>query len=374
MRNNLEPSVFKSNPEDEKAFCEAHGLENNEQQNMPKVLLIYTGGTIGMVQNPETGAHEPINFEHLLTHLPELAQIKVSVSTTQFPEPLDSSNINPEHWRKIADLIIDNYVYYDGFVVLHGTDTMAYTASALSYMLRNLQKPVILTGSQLPIGVLRTDGKENLITAIEIAADRDRIGQPMVPEVCVYFQGKLLRGNRCKKVSAENFKAFSSPNYPALAEIGVHISYAHHCILYTAREKRLEPYLNFCSDIVVLRLFPGISQNIVHNMLALPSLRGLVLETFGAGNAMSYPWFVEELHNAVERGIVIVNVTQCLGGRVEMSIYDTGNQLQQAGVISSGDMTTEATIVKLMFLLGQGLSQREVEMLMRQNLAGEITI
>ena len=368
-------NAYKPIPEDEQAYAQSHhdmhGAETAPA--CPQVLIIYTGGTIGMVQNPETGAHEPLNFEHLLTHVPELANLKVSVSTAQFAEPLDSSNITPDHWRTIARIIIDNYVEYDGFVVLHGTDTMAYTASALSYMLQNLQKPVIMTGSQLPIGVLRTDGKENLITAIEMAAARDMIGQPLVPEVCIYFQGKLLRGNRAKKVSAELFSAFKSPNYPALAEIGVHVTYAHHHIQYVARTKRLEPSFSFCTDVAVLQLFPGISPNIVHNLLAMPSLRGVVLETFGAGNAMTYTWFLDELQAAVKRGIVIVNVSQCMGGRVEMGIYDTGNQLMQAGVIGSGDMTVEATIVKLMFLLGQGLSQREVEQRMQQNLAGELT-
>lgn len=345
----------------------------SKHREEPRVLIIYTGGTIGMVQNPETGAHEPLNFDHLANHVPELSQIKVSYSTLQFDHPIDSSNVTPEHWAMMAHMIVDNYTLYDGFVVLHGTDTMAYTASALSYMLQNLQKPVILTGSQLPIGVLRTDGKENLITAIEMAAACDRIGQPMVPEVCVYFQTKLLRGNRSKKLSAEEFNAFHTPNYPALADIGVHITYAHHHINYHSREKRLTPFYDFCTDVVVLKLFPGISQEMVHSILSLPSLRGVVLETYGTGNAMTATWFIEEIRKAVDRGIVITNVTQCIGGKVEMDIYDTGNQLNQAGVIGSGDMTTEATITKLMFLLGQGLSQRQVEERMLRSIAGEIT-
>lgn len=359
MHNSLAPNVYTQ--------------MESERSQQPCVLIIYTGGTIGMVQNPETGAHEPLNFDHLIQHVPELSHLKVSCSTLQFDHPIDSSNVTPEHWAALAHMIVDNYTQYDGFVVLHGTDTMAYTASALSYMLQNLQKPVILTGSQLPIGVLRTDGKENLITAIEMAAAHDRIGQPMVPEVCVYFQTKLLRGNRSKKLSAEEFNAFHSPNYPALADIGVHVHYAHHHINYSNRERRLEPYYNFCSDILVLKLFPGISQVMVHNVLSVPSLRGVVLETFGAGNAMTADWFLQEISAAVKRGIVIINVSQCIGGAVEMGIYDTGNQLNQAGVIGSGDMTTEATITKLMFLLGQGLSQRQVEERMLRNIAGEIT-
>lgn len=341
--------------------------------SLPKVLLIYTGGTIGMVQNPQTGAHEPLNFEHLVSHVPELADLKVAVSTVQFSTPLDSSNMNPTHWRLIAQLIIDNYDMYEGFVVLHGTDTMAYTASALSYMLQNLSKPVILTGSQLPIGVLRTDGKENLISAIEMAAARDRAGFPMVPEVCVYFQTYLFRGNRSKKISAEEFKAFRSPNYPQLADIGVHISYAHHHIHHPDRTLGLQPHLNFCSEVTYLKLFPGITRHIVHAILSISSLRGVVLETYGAGNAMTEEWFLTEIRQAVARGIVIVNVSQCAAGSVEMSIYDTGNQLIQAGVIGSGDMTSEATITKLMFLLGQGLSQGQVEEQMLVSIAGEIS-
>lgn len=345
---------------------------NNPLEELPRVLLIYTGGTIGMVRNPETGVHEPLNFEHLASHVPELRQINVAVSTLQFSQPIDSSNMSPKNWAMIAHMIVENYDSYDGFVVLHGTDTMAYTASALSYMLQNLQKPVILTGSQLPIGVLRTDGKENLITAIEMAAAHDRIGQPMVPEVCVYFQTKLFRGNRSKKLSAEEFNAFRSPNYPALAEIGVHITYAHHHINYYPRDNELKPHYDFCTDVIMLKLFPGISQTMVHAVLSIPSLRGVVLETFGAGNAMTEQWFIDEISAAVQRGVVITNVTQCIDGMVEMNTYDTGNRLDQAGVISAGDMTTEATITKLMFLLGQGYSQEKVQEMMLISLAGEL--
>lgn len=344
-----------------------------QSEAQPRVLIIYTGGTIGMVQNPQTGAHEPLDFSHLISHVPELSQVMISYTTLQFNPPLDSSNMNPELWKNLAQLIVDNYAGYDGFVVLHGTDTMAYTASALSYMLQKLSKPIIFTGSQLPIGVLRTDGKENLITAIEIAASKDRIGLPMVPEVCIYFQGSLLRGNRSKKLSSEEFHAFQSPNYPPLARVGVHITWAHHYMLpHNFTPEQLTPNFRMCCDIVVLRLFPGITRQTIHSILHIPALRGVVLETFGAGNAMTYGWFLDELRSAVQRGVVVVNVTQCLGGSVEMGIYETGNSLQNAGVISSGDMTTEATIVKLMFLLGQGKSQKEVEDAMRVSIAGEI--
>ena len=340
---------------------------------MPSVLLIYTGGTIGMVQNKVTGAHEPLDFNHLVSHVPELKELQVNITTLQFSTPIDSSNMNPELWAQLVHIIVDHYESYDGFVILHGTDTMAYTASALSYMLQNLSKPVILTGSQLPIGVLRTDGKENLITSIEIAASRDKIGLPFVPEVCIYFQGSLLRGNRSKKQSSEEFHAFTSPNYTPLAKVGVHIAWSHHHILFPKSKNDLKPSYRMCPDVTVLKLFPGITQHIVHSILSIPSLRGVVLETYGAGNAMTTDWFIQELSEAIQRGLVIVNVTQCLAGAVEMSIYETGNRLSQAGVISAGDMTFEATLVKLMFLLGQGYSQDEVTQLIPKSIAGEIS-
>ncbi len=340
---------------------------------MPKVLLIYTGGTIGMVKNRETGAHEPLDFNHLVSHVPELSQLQVSISTLQIEPPIDSSNMNPDLWAKLVHIVVDHYESYDGFVILHGTDTMAYTASALSYMLQNLAKPIVLTGSQLPIGVLRTDGKENLITSIEIAAARDQIGLPYVPEVCIYFQGSLIRGNRSKKQSSEEFNAFTSPNYTPLARVGVHISWAHHHILFPKRQEELHPYYIMSSDVAVLKLFPGITQNTVHSILNIHGIRGVVLETYGAGNAMTSDWFIQELSEAIKRGVVIVNVTQCLAGSVEMNIYETGNRLIKAGVISGGDMTFEATLVKLMFLIGQGYSQQEISQLITKSIAGEIS-
>ena len=344
---------------------------HEKERPTPRVLIIYTGGTIGMMENPVTHAHEPLNFAHLASHVPELAQVHVAVDSVQFSPPIDSSNMNPEGWAQVAREIVDHYERFDGFVVLHGTDTMAYTASALSYMLENLAKPVILTGSQLPIGVLRTDGKENLLTAIEIAAARNKLGLPMVAEVCIYFQGLLLRGNRSKKFNAEQFNAFSSPNYPPIAQIGVHINYAHH---YTHRRAGgpLTPHYHFSTDIVMLKLFPGITRSTVEAILTIPSLRGAVLETFGTGNAMTDDWFIDLLAQAVRRGIVVVNVTQCIGGEVEMSRYDTGNRMAHAGVIGSADMTTEATVTKLMFLLGQGLAQEDVERRMLEPIAGEM--
>ena len=337
-----------------------------------KVLLIYTGGTIGMNRNPRTGALEPFNFESLLNNVPELQQVPTEIATYQFNPPIDSSDMSPELWIDMAHVIYNNYNLYDGFVILHGTDTMAYSATALSFILQNLAKPVIFTGSQLPIGVLRTDGKENLITAIEIAAACDRIGMPMVPEVCIFFQSYLLRGNRSKKFSAEQFNAFASPNYPPIAEVGVHINYAHHYIRHAISNENLTPHYNFDRNVVVLRLFPGISPSIVRSVLNIHGLKGLVLESFGTGNAMTDDWFIEELRSAVDRGLVIVNASQCIGGGVEMGRYDTGNRLQNAGVIGGGEMTTEAVIVKLMFLLGQDYSHEKVCKLMSTNIAGEL--
>ena len=347
-------------------------FDNNFVKPHPKVLLVYTGGTIGMVQNEETGAHEPLDFQHLASHVPELSQIHVTVDTLQVEKPIDSSNMNPEHWCEMAKIVADNYEKYDGFVILHGTDTMAYSATALSFILENLNKPVIFTGSQLPIGVLRTDGKENLITAIEIAASHDKIGMPMVPEVCIFFQSSLLRGNRSKKISAEQFNAFASPNYPPIAEVGVHINYAHHYIRHAITPSPLCPNYKFERNVVVLRLFPGISKHIVDAVLTIEGLKGVVLESFGTGNAMTDDWFREAMRSAVERGIVIANVSQCVGGGVEMGRYDTGNRLLNAGVVGSKDMTTEATIVKLMFLLGQNLSQNDVRKFMNVSIAGEL--
>ena len=341
-------------------------------KHVPRVLILYTGGTIGMVENPETGAHEPLDFQHLASHVPEMNQLHVQVDTLQFEQPLDSSNIKPEHWQHMAEVVVDNYDRYDGFVILHGTDTMAYSATALSFILQNLAKPVIFTGSQLPIGVLRTDGKENLITAIEIAGAYDRIGMPMVPEVCIFFQSYLLRGNRSKKFSAEQFNAFASPNYPPIAEVGVHINYAHHYIRHAISNENLTPHYNFDRNVVVLRLFPRISPSIVRSVLNIHGLKGLVRESFGTGNAMTDDWFIEELRSAVDRGLVIVNASQCIGGGVEMGRYDTGNRLQNAGVIGGGEMTTEAVIVKLMFLLGQDYSPEKVCKLMSTNIAGEL--
>ena len=341
-------------------------------ENITSVLIIYTGGTIGMVENSQTGSLEPFNFHHLLDKVPELRQLGFSISTVQFEPPIDSSEIEPDSWIKLVHIIADNYDLFDGFVVLHGTDTMSYTASALSFMLENLSKPVILTGSQLPIGVLRTDGKENLITAIEIAAAKNANGAPLVPEVCIFFGNHLLRGNRTTKISAESFHAFVSTNYPPLAQVGVHIHYDENQIAH-ASQKPLRPHYLMNTNIVVLKLFPGISEQTVRSILNIPGLKGVVLETFGSGNAPVKQWFLDLLKEAVDKGIVIVNVSQCMGGSVQMSRYGTGSKLENAGVVSGYDSTTEAVLTKLMFLFGHGYPAKVVKENMNCSLSGEIT-
>jgi L-asparaginase len=326
-----------------------------------------------MIENPETGVLESFNFQHLKDNMPELRKLGHDISTIQFDPPLDSSDMGPESWMKMVQTIAENYNKYDGFVILHGTDTMSYTASALSFMLENLSKPVILTGSQLPIGMLRTDGKENLITAIEIAAAKEN-GVPIVPEVCVFFENDLLRGNRTRKINADNFNAFRSYNYPPLAHAGIYIKYDTQQIYHQVSRKPLKPHYLLDRNIAVLKIFPGISPQVIESILNIPGLKGVVMETFGSGNAPSFPWFVDMMAEAVKRGIVIVNITQCSAGSVEMQRYETGHNLLQAGVISGYDSTTESAVTKLMFLFGHGLSPEEVKDHMNCSLIGEITI
>ena len=295
---------------------------------MNKVLLIYTGGTIGMNRNPRTGALEPFNFESLLSNVPELQQVSTEIATFQFNPPIDSSDMSPERWVDLAHVITNNYNLYDGFVILHGTDTMAYTASALSYMLENLTKPVILTGSQLPIGQVRTDGKENVITSIEIASAKYQDGKAMVPEVCIYFNGHLMRGNRTTKQSADNFNAFESFNYGHLADAGVNINYHTSRILVPDYSKSVQPRFVLDPSVIVFTVFPGIQEDLIRHVLMSPKLRSIVMRTYGSGNAPQYPWLMNALKEATGKGKIIVNISQCMAGSVEMGRYDTGYQLK----------------------------------------------
>jgi L-asparaginase len=336
------------------------------------ILIIYTGGTIGMVHDPESGSLVPIDFRHITDHVPELRKFGYDLHSVSFNPVKDSSNIDPEVWIRMAEIIEDSYYDFDGFVVLHGTDTMAYTASALSFMLENLGKPVILTGSQLPIGLLRTDGRENLITAIEIAAAKEN-NQPAVPEVCIYFDNKLTRGNRTTKMSAEHFDAFYSPNYSPLAEVGLHLRYFNHLINYPANERKLVVHKSFDNNVAILKLFPGINRKLVKAIINTEGLRGLIIETFGSGNAPTYQWFLDDLTQFIEGGGIILNVTQCHGGSVEMGLYETSRQMLAAGVISGKDITSEASVTKLMFLLGRYASNEKITESLNKSLAGEIS-
>ncbi len=339
-----------------------------------RVLLIYTGGTIGMGISPATGALEPLDFAHLITQMPEFAAIPTGIDVHPFDAPIDSSDMTPERWAQIVQIITGLYDNYDGFVVLHGTDTMAFTAAALSFMLENLTKPVVLTGSQLPINQLRTDGKENLITSIEIAAATDSHGHPRVPEVSIYFNGHLLRGNRSTKINSEGFDAFESFNCHHLADAGVNISYYDHHILRPDFERPLTPHFAMDTNLAVFTLFPGIKEATVRALLETPGLRSVVLRTYGSGNAPQQPWLLDALTEANGRGIVMVNITQCAAGTIEMARYGGGFLLQHAGVISGHDSTVECAVAKLMHLQGHSTDTDFVRRQMSRALCGEITV
>lgn len=339
----------------------------------PKILIIYTGGTIGMIENPETRALEPFDFDHLLDNVPKLKMLDFDIDSFTFERPIDSSAMNPGHWCDIAKVIEDNYDSYDGFVVLHGTDTMAYTASALSFMLENLSKPVIITGSQLPIGEVRTDGEENLIAALQVAAARERDGEQTVKEVAILFQNYLWRGNRSTKHSADNFDAFKSENYQPLATIGLGIQFNRDALLRPDGEKPLRVHYQMDTNVMYVDLFPGIPEHIVKYLFNTPGLKGLVLKTFGAGNGPNDPWFLEAVKDAVSRGIVVVNITQCSNGSVLPMRYVTGIDLAKCGPVAGHDLTSEAAITKLMYLFGRGYDSEQVKQLMETSLCGEMS-
>jgi L-asparaginase len=336
-----------------------------------KVLLIYTGGTIGMVRDLETGVLKPFDFDHMTAQVPELKLIDAELESISFEHPIDSSNMSPEVWTSLVKIIEDHYTSFDGFVILHGSDTMAHTASALSFMIENLNKPIILTGSQLPIGLIRTDGKENLITAIEIAATYNG-NQAMVPEVCIYFEYKLYRGNRTHKYNAEHFKAFRSSNYPLLAEAGVHVEF-NHPYIHQPEGGTTTFTTNLDNGVFILKLFPGISEDMVRHVLRTPGMKALVLETFGSGNAPSAMWFLQALAAAINDGLIVLNVSQCGEGAVEQGRYETSSALEHIGVIGGADITSESACAKLMFLLANRANNSEIIRDLKQSLRGEIS-
>jgi L-asparaginase len=349
------------------------GYKNDKMTNKPNILLVYTGGTIGMIKDYQTNALKAFDFSQIVENIPELEQLSCNIKTISFDEPIDSSNMNTRFYVDIVEIIEENYKNFDGFVILTGSDTMSYTSSAISFMIENLQKPIIFTGSQLPIGDLRTDAKENLITSIEIACARKQ-DKPIISEVCLYFEYKLYRANRTTKINAEQFEAFASMNYPPLAESGVHLSFSEHYIYKPLKDKKeLIIRKKLITDVLILKLFPGITEKVVKSMLSIDGLKGVVLETYGSGNAPDETWFVTLLKEAIFKDIRIINVTQCNGGHVNQGHYETSVALKQIGVVNGKDITTESAIAKLMYLLSEDLSEEEFKSYFEKSLRGEIS-
>lgn len=338
----------------------------------PKVLIIYTGGTIGMIKDPETGQLKSFDFNHIYKHVPEIHRLNVEITTFSFEEPIDSSEMNPLYWIQIAQTVFENYTLYNGFVILHGSDTMAFSASALSFMLQGLKKPVIFTGSQLPIGTIRTDGKENLITSIEIAADKDGQGQPIVQEVAVYFEYSLYRGNRCSKISANQFEAFSSPNYIELAKAGVNIEYNYDKLFRTGLDD-LAYSSKIDNKVALLKIYPGFPAQAYTSLFDRSLTNAVILETFGSGNAPNDKDFQLLVRNYIANGGIVLNTTQCSSGAVQQGKYETSSFFNEVGVISGYDITSEAAITKMMFLLGNETDRNQLIKKLNVNICGEMT-
>lgn len=341
-------------------------------KNDPKdsILIIYTGGTIGMVYDEE-GSLMPFNFVKVLERIPEITSLELKITVISFPVPIDSSNVNYKDWQDLAYIIYENYHQYSGFVILHGTDTMAYSASAISFMLQGLSKPIIFTGAQIPIGHIRSDARENIITALEIASAK-KGDNPIINEVCIYFNFVLLRGNRSSKIRSSTFAAFESQNYPTLAESGIFIEYNHGALMHHRPNSKLKFKKQFDPNCVVLTIFPGITKEVVRQILGIKGLKGVILLTFGSGNTMSYDWFINELEKAILKGIVIYNVSQCIGGEVIQGRYETSKRLSDIGVVGGSDITLEAAITKLMFLLGNEKNTETVKEKLAKPLVGEM--
>lgn len=349
----------------------------NNQHNTPErsaILLIYTGGTIGMKSDPKEQTLKPFDFSQILEEVPELRKFAYRIDSFTFSPLIDSSDIEPAHWIRMAEVIEERYDEYDGFVILHGTDTMAYSASALSFMIEGQTKPVIFTGSQLPIGTPRTDGKENLISAVEIAAAKDSLGHAVVPEVCICFDNILMRGNRASKVNSDNFRAFRSENYPPLAEAGINIRY-NTGIIRIPSDWNQKPIFHKKLDtrVSILKLHPGITPQTVSDILCGKETKAVIIETYGSGNAPSKEWFLSLVRDAAEMGKILLNVTQCRAGGVNMDIYATGKSLKTAGVTNGYDSTTESALAKLFYLLGQFPDIEKVRKYLDLDLRGEIS-